>query len=301
MKKALQKIATVALVIVGFLVTLFLLLVTLGAFDFAAYIDGNRVVHSLVIVLAIIYTVLGVYLVIEIFAGDSGLSTMVLYSDNMNAVSTTSRVVRRLVRKAAKSLDKYFKNVKTDPENNLGIIRIAEDGTTAQLLWGYKDGGKFTSELPAHLMSHMARLSVDKDNRVVIHSHPTNTLAMNYVHELDEKKFTHTLWEMCTECIVVFPDGVGILPWMLCGTNEIGEATAEKMEEFRLVIWAMHGIYGAGKTLDETFGLIETVKKAAQIYMLTAGLERKNTIKDEDMIKLAEFFKGDYRKDFLNI
>ena len=58
MKKALQKIATVALVIVGFLVTLFLLLVTLGAFDFAAYIDGNRVVHSLVIVLAIIYTVL---------------------------------------------------------------------------------------------------------------------------------------------------------------------------------------------------------------------------------------------------
>ena len=144
---------------------------------------------------------------------------------------------------------KYFKNVKTDPENNLGIIRIAEDGTTAQLLWGYKDGGKFTSELPAHLMSHMARLFVDKDNRVVIHSHPTNTLAMNYVHELDEKKFTHTLWEMCTECIVVFPDGVGILPWMLCGTNEIGEATAEKMKEFRLVIWAMHGYMVCYSTL----------------------------------------------------
>lgn len=196
---------------------------------------------------------------------------------------------------------KYFKNVEKDPENNLGIIRIAKDGTTAELLWGYRDGGRFTSELPAHLMSHMARLSVDKDNRVVIHSHPTNTLAMNYVHELDEKKFTHTLWEMCTECIVVFPDGVGILPWMLCGTNEIGEATARKMKEFRLIIWGMHGIYGAGKSLDETFGLIETVEKAAQIYMLTAGLERKNTIKDEDMVKLAEYFGVDYRKDFLDI
>jgi len=106
---------------------------------------------------------------------------------------------------------------------------------------------------------------------------------------------------MCTECIVVFPDGVGILPWMLCGTNEIGEATARKMKEFRLVIWGMHGIYGAGKNLDETFGLIETVEKAAQIYMLTAGLERKNTIKDEDMVKLAEYFGVDYRKDFLDI
>ncbi len=196
---------------------------------------------------------------------------------------------------------KYFKNVERDPENDLGIIRIAESGTDAELLWGYRDGGRFTSELPAHLMSHMARLSVNKENRVIIHSHPTNTLAMNYVHELDEKKFTHTLWEMCTECIVVFPDGIGILPWMLCGTNEIGEATAEKMKEFRLVIWGMHGIYGAGKDLDETFGLIETVEKAAKIYMLTRTTPRINTIKDEEMVQLAEFFKVNYRKDFLNI
>ena len=196
---------------------------------------------------------------------------------------------------------KYFKNVYDDPETNLGIIKIADDGKNAELLWGYADGGRFTSELPAHLMSHIARLSVDPENRVVMHSHPTHTLAMNYVHELDEKKFTHTLWEMCTECIVVFPDGVGVLPWMLCGTNEIGEATAEKMKEFRLVVWGMHGIYGAGKTMDETFGLIETVEKAAQIYMLTAHLPRVNTIKDEDMVTLAEFFKVKYRKDFLNL
>ena len=170
---------------------------------------------------------------------------------------------------------KYFKNVKTDPENNLGIIRIAEDGTTAQLLWGYKDGGKFTSELPAHLMSHMARLSVDKDNRVVIHSHPTNTLAMNYVHELDEKKFTHTLWEMCTECIVVFPDGVGILPWMLCGTNEIGEATAEKMKEFRLVIWAMHGIYVLEKLLMRHLDLLKLLKKLHRYICLQLDLRER--------------------------
>ncbi len=196
---------------------------------------------------------------------------------------------------------KYFKNVEKDPETNLGIIRIAQDGETAELLWGYKDGGRFTSELPAHLMSHMARLSVDPENRVVMHCHPTNTLAMNFVHELDEKKFTHTLWEMCTECIVVFPDGVGVLPWMLCGTNSIGEATAEKMKEFRIVIWGMHGIYGAGKDLDETFGLIETVEKAAQIYMLTLGQPRINTIKDEEMVQLAEYFKVNYRRDFLNL
>lgn len=196
---------------------------------------------------------------------------------------------------------KYFKNVDADPETNLGIIRIAEDGTTAELLWGYKDGGKFTSELPAHLMSHMARLKVDPKNRVVMHTHPTYTLAMNFVHELEDRKFTHSLWQMCTECIVVFPDGIGVLPWMVCGNNEIGVATAKKMGEYRLVIWGMHGIYGAGKDMDETFGLIETVEKAAQLYMLTVNTPRVNTIKDEELKSVAEAFGLNYRKDFLNL
>ena len=194
---------------------------------------------------------------------------------------------------------KYFKNVERDPENNLGIIRIAGDGCTAELLWGYSDGGRFTSELPAHLMSHMARLSVDAENRVVMHCHPTYTLAMNFVHELDEKKLTRTLWKLCTECIVVFPDGIGVLPWMLCGTNEIGAATAEKMKKFRLVVWGMHGIYGAGKTLDEAFGLIETVEKAAQIYILTAHLPRVNTITDTQLRLLADRFCVAPREEYL--
>ncbi len=196
---------------------------------------------------------------------------------------------------------KYFKNVEKDPETNLGIVRIADDGTTAELLWGYRDGGKFTSEFPAHMMSHMARLSVNDKNRVVMHCHPTYTLAMNYVHELDERKLTHTLWEMCTECIVVFPDGIGVLPWMVCGTNEIGEATAKKMKEYRLVVWGMHGIYGAGCDMDETFGLIETVEKAAQIFMLTCDKPRINTIRDTELKALAESFGVKYRKDFLDL
>ncbi|MBQ6421044.1 MAG: rhamnulose-1-phosphate aldolase [Clostridia bacterium] len=195
---------------------------------------------------------------------------------------------------------KYFKNVTPDPENNLGIIRIAEDGVTAELLWGFADGSRFTSELPAHLMSHIARLSVDPENRVIMHSHPTNTLAMTYVHDLSERAFTRTLWQLNTECIVVFPDGVGVLPWMVCGTNEIGEATAEKMKEFRLVVWPVHGIYGAGRTMDEAFGLIETVEKTAMTYLLASHLPIINKISDDQLKALAKRFALDYRKEFLD-
>ena len=185
---------------------------------------------------------------------------------------------------------KYFKNVQYDPANNLGIVRLTEGGRNAELLWGFTNGGKFTSEFPAHMMSHVTRLKVDPQNRVIMHCHPANLLAMTYVHSLDERAFTRTLWQMCTECIVVFPDGANVLPWMLCGTNEIGEATAKKMETARLVVWAQHGIYGAGRDLDETFGLIETAEKAAEIYMKIAHLPLVNTITDEQLHKLEVRF-----------
>ena len=181
---------------------------------------------------------------------------------------------------------KYFKNVERDPACNLGVVRIADDGTTAELLWGYTDGGRFTSEFSAHMMSHIARLEVDPQHRVVMHSHPTYTIAMNTVCSTDEKEFTHKLWQSNTECIVVFPDGVGVLPCMVCGTNAIGEATAEKMKQFRLVVWTNHGIYGTGKTMDEAFGLIETVEKTAQIYMLSLG-HVVNVIPDPILKELA--------------
>ena len=184
---------------------------------------------------------------------------------------------------------KYFKNVIKDPEVNLGLVKINDDGKNALLLWGYKDGGKFTSEFPAHLMSHAARLRVDPLNRVIMHTHPTYTICMGACLPTDEVIFTRTLWKSNTEAVVVFPEGVGVLPCMVCGTNEIGEATANKMKEHRIVTWTNHGIYGAGRDIDEAFGLIETVEKTAQIYMLTLGHVVKE-IPDEVIIGLAKLW-----------
>jgi len=225
------------------------------------------------------------------------------YIDKDSVIRTipTGFVAEQLVGKCflVTGTGKYFKNIKSDPETNLGIIRISEDATTAELLWGYKDGGKFTSELPAHLMSHIARLEEDPNNRVVMHTHPTNLLAMTHIHSLDEAKFTRTIWGTCTECIVVFPDGLGILPWMVCGNNDIGIATAKKMHEFRIVIWAQHGIYAVGNDIDTAFGLIETVEKAAEIYFKYDNLPVVNKITDKNLKDLAQTFNIKYRDGIL--
>lgn len=196
---------------------------------------------------------------------------------------------------------KYFKNVQANPAENLGIIRVKEDGKTLQLLWGLENGAVHTSELPSHFMSHMARLEVDPENRIIMHNHATHLLAMSFTHDLDEKAFTRTLWQMCTECLVVFPEGVSILPWIVPGTTEIGEATAAKMKETRLVLWPQHGIYGAGKDMDEVFGLIETAEKAAEVYTYVCAQGGINqTISDENLRLLADSFGVTPREGYLN-
>lgn len=197
---------------------------------------------------------------------------------------------------------KYFKNVKKDPANTLGVLKIDKSGEKVHILWGFEDGSNPTSELPSHFMSHIARLRVDPNHRIIMHNHATNILAMTFMHDLDEASFTKTLWQMCTECIVVFPDAIGILPWMVPGTDEIGEKTAAKMREHRLVVWPHHGIFGAGSTMDETFGLIETAEKAAQIYTIIGDASKiKQTITDQQLQDLADAFQVVPREGILHL
>ena len=194
---------------------------------------------------------------------------------------------------------KYFKNCEKDPETNLGIVRV-EDAHTLRLLWGYKTGGSPTSEAPTHLLCHAKRLAKDPLHRVVMHCHPTNLIAMTHVVPLDSARFTEILWKMQTESIVVFPEGVAVLPWMLCGGTEIGLATAEKMDSYRSVVWAQHGLFCTGKDLDEAYGLIETIEKAAEIYMLIADKKVLQSISNDNLKEIAKAFHIEYRKGIID-
>ena len=193
---------------------------------------------------------------------------------------------------------KYLKNTEGDPENNVGLLRIGRG--EAALLWGLADGGRPSSELAAHLLSHRARLAADARHRVVMHTHATNAVAMTFVHSLDEREFTRTLWSMHTEGIMFFYDGVAVLPWMPCGTDEIGLKTAEKLRDRRVVVWAHHGVFGTGATPDEALGLIETVDKSAELYMKTAGLPIRQIIDDGQLKAMAAVLGISPREGYLD-
>lgn len=188
---------------------------------------------------------------------------------------------------------KYFRNVILNPEDSCCIILLDDTGTKYQIQWGLIKGGRPTSELPSHLMNHEVkkRVSAGK-HRVIYHAHTTNVIALTFVLPLKDEVFTRELWEMATECPVVFPDGVGVVPWMVPGGRDIAVETSKLMESYDVAIWAHHGMFCSGEDFDLTFGLMHTVEKSAEILvkMLSMTGAKHQTITPQNFRDLAEDF-----------
>ena len=107
---------------------------------------------------------------------------------------------------------KYFRNVASDTADSVCILEVDAAGKRYRILWGLVNGGKPTSELPSHLMNHEVKRAVSHGaHRVIYHAHPANIIALTFVLPLKDEIFTRELWEMMTECPVVFPKGVGVV------------------------------------------------------------------------------------------
>ena len=198
---------------------------------------------------------------------------------------------------------KFFRNVITDPEDSICVVEINDKGDSYRIVWGLVNGGKPTSEFPSHYMNHCVRAkATNGEHRVIYHAHPANIIAMTFVLPLTDRDFSRALWKSATECPVVFPGGVGVVPWMVPGGADIALATCKKMEEFDAAVWAHHGLFASGPDFDITFGLMHTIEKAAQIWVLqkSTGLPELQTIQDDELRAIARDFKVNLREDFLD-
>ncbi len=199
---------------------------------------------------------------------------------------------------------KYFRNVQLDPEHNIGIVEINAAGDSWRIVWGLEGGAKPTSEFPSHFLNHSVRKAATNGaNRVIYHCHATNLIAMTYILPLTDRDFSRALWQSATECPVVFPEGVGVCPWMVPGGAAIAVATSELMKHYQAAVWAHHGLFVSGPDFDITFGLAHTIEKSAEIYIkvLSAGQGNiRQTITDNDLRAIAHDFGVTINEKFLD-
>ena len=136
---------------------------------------------------------------------------------------------------------------------------------------------------------------------MIYHAHTTNIIALTFVLPLKDEVFTRELWESATECPVVFPDGVGVVPWMVPGGKDIAVATSRLMESYDVAIWAHHGMFCSGEDFDLTFGLMHTVEKSAEILLKIYAVrtDKLQTITADNFRKVAKGFKVTLPEKFL--
>ena len=197
---------------------------------------------------------------------------------------------------------KYLRNVLLAPEDSTCIIELDKKGENYRILWGLVNGGRPTSELPSHLMNHeVKKAATGGVHRVIYHAHTTNVIALTFVLPLKDEIFTRELWEMATECPVVFPNGIGVVGWMVPGGRDIAEKTSRLMKEYDVVIWAHHGMFCSGGDFDLTFGLMHTVEKSAEILVKTLSIrpDKLQTISPQNFRDLAVDFKVTLPEKFL--
>ena len=188
----------------------------------------------------------------------------------------------------------FFRHALEHPNQVLGIVQIVENGTAYRHIWGFSSGARPTSEFATHLVAHSVRKDASNGReRIILHAHLPELIALSFLEPLDSRALTLALWQKMPECIVLFPDGVRVVPLLMPGTVEIAEASSKELEKSRVISWSHHGIFVSEENPNKVFALVETIEKASSIHrkVLSAG-GVKQQISTSELRQIADRFKS---------
>lgn len=162
--------------------------------------------------------------------------------------------------------NRRMRYVASQPMENMAIIRIDNAGDTYEII--ADNPVRPTSELPSHLSMHDYLKGQGIDNKVVLHTHPTDLVAMTHYRPfLQPDVLGKLLWSMIPETRVIVPKGLGIVPYELPGSMALADATIQLLDRYDVVMWEKHGALAVGSDVIECFDMIDTLSKSAQIYL----------------------------------
>ena len=172
-----------------------------------------------------------------------------------------------------------MRDISSKPGKHTLVIVITERGTAYRkyTLSGKPDPSLSpTSELPTHLGIHSMIAARGTWERVVIHTHATELIALTQVRELcNEQKLNSILWGMHPETVIFVPSGAGFVKYSLPGSADIAARTLEALSNHSAAVWEKHGVFAIGATIDETFDQVDILCKSAAIWFMSrqAGYE----------------------------
>ncbi len=180
-----------------------------------------------------------------------------------------------------------LRDIHLDPVANLGIVAIAEDGRHAQL---YTSPNclfeRVTSEFNSHLTVHSDHVARTGTNfHALVHAQPPHLVYLSHITAYQDQDMLnrHLLrWE--PETIIQLPEGIGVIPFLLPGSQALMQANVMQLREHQLVLWCKHGVMArSAHSATYAADLIEYIETAARYeYMnLVAGNPAEGLTQDE--------------------
>ncbi len=182
---------------------------------------------------------------------------------------------------------KRLRDLRTRAEMASCILAIDAEAKGYNIIWGGLDNQGFrpTSEFISHISIHLYNRSIGNEYRCVIHTHPTELIALSHHPILgnDELKLNKALWSMLPEIRVFMPRGIAIAEYLLPGSKELAELTVKGLEGRDVILWSKHGALSSGRDALETFDFIDVANKGAVVYLkcLQAGFTPEGLTDDE--------------------
>ena len=161
-----------------------------------------------------------------------------------------------------------LREVAADPQANLAVLQIGEDGRSAELFTSRRKlFARPTTELVSHLGIHRWAIArTDTNFHAVVHAQPLHIVYLSHLPRYqDTNELNRRLLRWQPETIVQVPDGVGFTPYTLPGSPDLMRVTLAAMERHQVILWSKHGlIVRSATSVKKAVDLIEYVEVAAR-------------------------------------
>ena len=188
-----------------------------------------------------------------------------------------------------------LREIGDDPVNNLACVVVDEGGQKAKLYTSYHPlFERVTSEFNSHLAVHYDQVVTTSTNfHAVIHAQPIHLTFLSHIPRYQDEAYlnTHLMrWE--PETIINLPEGIGMVPFQIPGSQELMNGTLVQLRHHRIVIWAKHGVMARSDiSLKRASDRIEYAETAARYEYLNLAVGEIGTgLSKEEILGICKKF-----------
>lgn len=193
---------------------------------------------------------------------------------------------------------KRMRDLAREPLQNALIIKLNDEGNAYQVISRERAAAKKfkpTSELPTHLGIHEMIKQRGSNEKVVMHTHANELVALTQIGKYcNEDELNKLLWGMHPETMVFVPEGVGFVPYVTPGTEQIAVETIKALKQHHAAIWEKHGVFAIGNSPYDTFDLIDILGKSAKIFFLTKSSGHEPQGLSEEQLKILKEISSNF-------